>query len=178
MDTKTFATILIPTIAVMFFVFYDGDNFQNRRKDAYEASQESIENFQSKLKDTDRENLETVEDKIIELDYKTLVESESEEERAVVKGDKITVNYIGWRATDGYVFDESFKNFEDRGFSFTVGTGVIDGWSSGVVGMKQGEIRRLYIPSEKGYGITGGPDQEVIPPDTDLIFDVELIKFK
>ncbi len=94
--------------------------------------------------------------------------------QAVKKGDTISVHYVGTLA-DGTKFDSS----RDRGqpFSFQVGAGqVIQGWELGVVGMKLGEIRRLYIPSEYGYGERGAG--EAIPPNANLIFEIELLEIK
>jgi peptidylprolyl isomerase len=86
-------------------------------------------------------------------------------------GNQLTVHYVGV-LEDGTKFDSSV----DRGqpFSFTLGAGqVIAGWDLGLVGMKKGEIRRLYIPSKFGYGEAGaGP----IPPNANLIFEVELLE--
>ena len=87
-------------------------------------------------------------------------------------GDKVTVHYIGV-LEDGTKFDSSL----DRGqpFTFDLGAGqVIRGWDLGVAGMKIGEVRRIYIPSEFGYGETGTPGGP-IPPNANLIFEVELL---
>jgi FKBP-type peptidyl-prolyl cis-trans isomerase len=59
--------------------------------------------------------------------------------------------------------------------SFYIGIGqVIQGWDGGVMTMKVGEKRRLYIPSALGYGARGAGS--AIPPHANLIFDVELLK--
>jgi len=86
-------------------------------------------------------------------------------------GDTVTVHYVG-RLTDGKVFDSSV----DRGepFVFSLGAGqVIKGWDEGLVGMKEGGKRILIIAPDYGYGSQGvGP----IPPNSTLIFEVQLIK--
>lgn len=90
---------------------------------------------------------------------------------AVAAGDTVTVHYKGAFA-DGRIFDNSYE----RGQPFTVVIGaqrVIPGFEQGVVGMLLGEIRRLFIPANLAYGPAGQPPQ--IPPNTPLIFDVELL---
>lgn len=58
-------------------------------------------------------------------------------------------------------------------FSFTLGTGqVIRGWDQGVPGMKVGGLRTLIVPPSLGYGSSGAPG---IPPNSTLVFDVELV---
>jgi FKBP-type peptidyl-prolyl cis-trans isomerase FkpA len=88
-------------------------------------------------------------------------------------GQTVSVHYTGW-LLDGTVFDSSV----DRGtpFEFTLGVGeVIQGWDEGVAGMQVGGIRRLTIPPELGYGSI---DRGTIPPNSTLIFEVELLEIK
>jgi len=90
------------------------------------------------------------------------------------KGQTVIVHYTGW-LDEGGKPGKKFDSSVDRGqkFSFTIDVGqVIKGWDEGVLGMKKGEKRRLYIPASLGYGARGAG--AAIPPNADLIFDVEL----
>ncbi|MBX7243859.1 MAG: FKBP-type peptidyl-prolyl cis-trans isomerase [Candidatus Sumerlaeaceae bacterium] len=92
-----------------------------------------------------------------------------------VAGKNCTVHYTG-TLTNGRKFDSS----KDRNEPFTVANlgnaPVIKGWNEGIVGMKVGGKRKLTIPADQGYGKRGFPP--VIPPDSVLIFEVELLDVK
>lgn len=89
---------------------------------------------------------------------------------AVKAGGSVKVHYVGW-LTNGKKFDSSRDRNEPIEFSLKQ---VIKGWQEGIPGMKPGGVRRLKIPSELAYGKRGAGDD--IPPDSVLLFEVELLK--
>ena len=94
-----------------------------------------------------------------------------------VKGKMVSVHYSGWiseNGAKGNKFDSSYDR--EKPFEFKLGSSsVIKGWNEGITGMKVGGRRLLVIPSSKAYGKKGYGS---IPPDSDLIFEVELLSVK
>ncbi len=94
------------------------------------------------------------------------------EGKAVVKGALIKAHYTGL-LEDGTKFDSSY----DRGqpFQCVIGTGrVIKGWDIGLMGMKVGGKRKLWVPAHLAYG-----ERQIgahIQPHSNLIFDIELLE--
>jgi FKBP-type peptidyl-prolyl cis-trans isomerase len=88
----------------------------------------------------------------------------------VPKGATITAHYTGALCKDGTIFQSS----HDFGQPATFGLGqVISGWTEGVPGMQVGGTRRLIIPSTLAYGSARAAAN--IPPNSDLVFDIELV---
>ena len=97
-----------------------------------------------------------------------------------VPGRVVRVHYTGWLYDNskGDKRGEKFDSSVDKGqpFSFALGTGsVIKGWDEGVATMKVGGKRKLVVPPVLGYGPAGRPG---IPPNSTLLFDVELLDVK
>jgi len=105
--------------------------------------------------------------KVAELEIIDTVVGEGEE---VPEDATITAHYTGALCTDGTIFESS----HDSGRPATFGLHqVIDGWTKGVPGMKVGGTRRLVIPAEMAYGQRRA--SATIAPNSDLVFDIELI---
>jgi FKBP-type peptidyl-prolyl cis-trans isomerase len=92
-------------------------------------------------------------------------------------GRLVTVHYTGWlysttaAGNKGTQFDSSRDR--NQPFSFPLGTGqVIRGWDQGLLGMRVGGVRSLMIPSSLAYGSAG---RGSIPPNSALVFDIELL---
>jgi FKBP-type peptidyl-prolyl cis-trans isomerase FkpA len=103
--------------------------------------------------------------------------------KEALPGKTVVVNYTGWfykpmaKNQHGRMFDSSLGPGRQP-LDFPLGAGkVIKGWDQGVAGMKVGGKRTLIIPSDLAYGKRGAGDG-AIPPDSDLIFDVELLDVK
>jgi FKBP-type peptidyl-prolyl cis-trans isomerase len=88
------------------------------------------------------------------------------------KNNTVSVHYKG-QLIDGTVFDSSYKRNQPIEFKLGVGQ-VIPGWDEGVSLLKVGDKARFVIPSYLAYGSQGAGG--VIPPNANLIFDVELVK--
>ena len=90
------------------------------------------------------------------------------------KGDLVWVHYTGM-LPDGTIFDANLPN--EEAFSFVLGeSSIIHGWNEGVSLMSTGDKFRFLIPWKLAYGKKGYPGK--IPPRTNLIFDIELVKFE
>ena len=92
--------------------------------------------------------------------------------KEAVKGALITTQYIGW-LEDGTVFDSSRD--KGRPFQCVIGTGrVIKGWDQGLMGMRVGGTRKLFVPAHLAYG-----ERQIgahIAPNSNLIFEIELLE--
>jgi len=89
-------------------------------------------------------------------------------------GKEVSVHYTG-KFQDDRVFDSSLARGVPISFQLGVGR-VIKGWDEGIAMMKVGGKAQLIIPPELAYGKNGAG--EVIPPNTTLVFDVELVEVK
>lgn len=114
----------------------------------------------------------TVQHERVELDsglaYEDLLAGIGEEAR---RGATVTIEYTAWLA-DGTHVDSTY----DRGipFAFRVGEAPLPGWDQGLIGMRAGGKRKLYVPPALAYGEAGVPG--LIPPGAMLTFLIELVQ--
>lgn len=91
-------------------------------------------------------------------------------------GQTVVVHYTG-TLEDGTEFDSSRKGGPaSPPAQFRLGPGIIPAWNEGLATMKAGGRRKLFVPSALGYGAQGRPPR--IPPNANLIFDIELVGVK
>lgn len=86
-------------------------------------------------------------------------------------GRSVAVTYSGYLYS-ATAAENKGTRFDSGTFTFTVGTGVIQGFSQGVIGMRVGGIRRVIIPPSLGYGAQASG---AIPANSTLVFDIELL---
>lgn len=151
-------TKILVIVAVLILIAL-GIYFLSKPQEAPTAMDEPTEEF--------IENNTNISTSSAQLKTEDLVVGEGEE---VQPGDIVTVHYLG-TLENGNKFDSSYDR--DEPFKTQIGVGnVIEGWDTGIVGMKVGGKRKLTIPPELGYGSSvAGP----IPPNSTLIFEVELL---
>jgi FKBP-type peptidyl-prolyl cis-trans isomerase len=140
---------------------------------AKEAEAKAKTEREGKLVDVIKKAEEESKSKIVKTDSGLMyVDFKVGEGETPKTTDKVDVHYTGW-LVDGTKFDSSV----DRGTPYPVSMsgGVIKGWLEGLATMKVGGKRRLIIPPDLAYGKAGRPS---IPPDSTLVFDVELLGIK
>lgn len=158
-------TFLLSTVAFTGLVVWT--MLQENKTNDQETTAVDTDNQDTQtLKGTQLQNFEPVAE-VTELEKIDLVEGNGE---VVKEGATVTVNYTGAVAATGKIFESSL----DAGQTVSFGLDqVIAGWTQGIPGMKVGGTRRLVIPAELAYGAQSpSPD---IPPNSALVFDVELI---
>lgn len=164
------ATIFIAsTIGAVLLVFIQSNDASEADKVSTEstAKQEDNSTNANKMEGKMLDNFTPTTDRVGKLEFKDVVEGTGAE---VTATSTITAHYTGALVATGVIFQSS----KDSGQPFTSPlSNLIEGWKQGIPGMKAGGVRRLTIPAELAYGSAGSGNS--IPPDSDLVFDIELI---
>ena len=138
-----------------------------RQKELKEMAAKNIEEGKKFLEENQKkEGIKTLPSG---LQYKVLTEGSGKMPKA---DDTVTVNYKG-TLIDGTEFDSSYKRGQPASFQVN---GVIKGWTEALQLMKEGSKWQLFIPLDLAYGERGAG--RTIPPNSTLIFEVELISVK
>lgn len=165
--------------------------FENKEPEiSTEEYQELMKNFQEKVQAKMKEEQEEASNEAKGLGEKFLAENKSNDGVKVTESglqykiieqgngnnatedDTVEVHYEG-KLLDGTVFDSSYQRGQTVSFALK---SVIKGWTEGVQLMNPGSVYELYIPSDLAYGEAGAGG--AIPPNSALIFKVELVSIK
>ena len=174
LPVSTYAAFAI-LVAILFYgaYYFDPATIGLKVKSEQDAEQKIVENNNLNINITPTPAVGQTKnmDQITGLKIEDVVVGTGTEAKV---GNTVTVNYTG-TLTTGTKFDSSLNPGREP-FQFYLGSGqVIKGWDLGVAGMKIGGKRKLTISPDLGYGVQG---QGPIPPNSTLIFDVELLGVK
>jgi FKBP-type peptidyl-prolyl cis-trans isomerase len=121
--------------------------------------------------------IQSNKNKNMETNATTTDQLTNNEPRIAQAEDVIVINYSG-KLANGTEFDSSYKRGQP--FVFQIGIGqVIAGWDEGLIGVKKGDKKTLTITPDKGYGaedVKGQDGKVIIPKNSTLIFDVEVVE--
>ena len=165
-NMKHFAVGMVAVVLFVGLLIYSKYKVNMQKNDAVGRTQnEAVENLEQEA--------DNVSDTIMKSDVRDLVVEDLVvgDGLEATTGAKVSVHYTG-----ALVSGEKFDSSLDRGvpFEFTIGEGqVIPGWEMGVTGMKVGGKRKLIIPPQLAYGERGAGG--VIPPNSTLVFEIELL---
>lgn len=163
-------TVVLGGLLVLWQISQDKKQAENATNDQTITDEENLEvEDPNKLQGTELENFEPVQN----VDELKTVDIKQGDGQVVEEGATVTAHYTGALAKNGIIFESSRDGGEPIEFPLS---GVIQGWTQGVPGMKVGGVRRLVIPADLAYGEQGSPP--AIGPNEPLVFDIELTDVK
>jgi peptidylprolyl isomerase len=164
-STRVLAAVLVATFPVMAVAC--GDDEDSSSETTTTAAQSASDEFLAEVEARGKPTLEAT-DPVTELVITDDFEGTGTE---VQPGDTVTAHYVGVSASTGQEFDASWTGGQPISFPLD---GVIQGWSEGLVGMKEGGRRTLVIPADMAYGDAPPPGSGIAPGET-LVFTVDLV---
>lgn len=165
------AVFLISSLAISITVIAQlvgGDDDTNNNVSTSQEDAAVKENQEGTLEGTQLAGFTPVNE-VTELQ---IIDTEEGTGAVVQEGATVTAHYTGAVASTGIIFQSSLDGGKPVPFSLN---GVIEGWTKGVPGMKEGGKRRLVIPAAQAYG-ANPPQGSGIPANAPLVFDIELVK--
>lgn len=163
----------IGTVGTYFALALGNANDEKQSKE----QQAALDDYNNLIKEQAKANQVLSGYEVTKFDAASVTELKKEDlvtgEGAEVKlDDKVKVSYTGW-TPDGSIFDSTTKNGTNTPAEFALSIGsLIEGWTSGIPGMKVGGVRKLTIPSEQAYRSIGS--EPLIAPNTPLQFLVRI----
>lgn len=168
----------VSSVGVSFFVIWQVRQERKIKSAQDQASQNVLSEQQQPSDNQEAKKLEgtklnnfTPTASVKELQYVDTVVGLGE---TVKEGATVTAHYTGALVKDGVIFQSSHDG-PNQPVEFPL-SGVIQGWTKGVPGMKVGGTRRLIIPAQLGYGAQSPSPN--IPANSDLVFDIEITAVK
>ena len=166
--------IVFSSVAYVFVIFAQNKDSSTTQADIQKQIQEQIKQQQEASVPKEPLTGFTAEpfDKaaITELKVETLKQGDGAVASAT---STVKANYFGW-TYDGKIFDSSQKGGVATPIEFPL-SGVIQGWTQGLTGVKQGSVVKLMIPAEQAYGAEDKGDGRPFGP---LVFIVELVEVR
>jgi FKBP-type peptidyl-prolyl cis-trans isomerase len=162
-------TMAVGSVGAYFLIILENENQQNEAAEIQQQYQDQLR--RQSLPAQALEGHEATKfdaNNVKELKTEDLKTGDGKE---VKEDSAIVANYFGWLA-DGTIFDSTNRGGEVEPASFSL-TGVIEGWTKGLAGAKEGTVRKIVIPYDMAYGEAGSNS---IPPKAPLTFIVEIVK--
>lgn len=164
--------MVVGTLGFYFITIFANNSQQQTQHQQQQDRQKAIKDHLASVKPLDGYSAAPFDaGSVTQLTQEDLVPGTGAE---VAASSTVTANYFGW-LPDGTIFDSTNKNGTTTPVDFQLNQ-VIKGWTDGLVGMKEGGVRKLVIPADQAYGQQGS--NGIIPPNTPLTFIVQLTKVK
>ena len=170
--------MVIGTIASFAVIVLANENTRTDQK----TQQQTLEDYKKQMKEQSEKNAAVSKPlegysaeafdsaSVTELKVDTLIQGDG---KAAEASSTVTANYFGW-TYDGKIFDSTNKEGTTTPIDFSL-TGVIEGWTKGLAGVKAGSTVKLWIPEAMAYGPTAAENGQPAGP---LVFIVELKEVK